>query len=276
MAYTKWAKETEIYTVDEAIEYYSNVANLTTYQSIMDSSIGLERLANNTNILNTFIKKSLENSSSDLKQTFYSHQSFVIGSGKNIKSGKAFTLRGVIWHPEEKKRELKESFDYAYSYHFTHDHNFDFLTIGYKGPGYRTKIYEYDPNTIKGYPGESVNIKHLEDTYLSEKKMLLFRGSKDIHTQLHPEKLSVSINLLLIDEQDAPFQYDFDIEKSQIIDLIYSGQSNIKSLIEIVGQTGGYEDIQLLKNICNSNDFALQVKEQAMTSIQKILLKTDH
>ena len=37
-----------------------------------------------------------------------------------------------------------------------HDHNFEFLTIGYHGPGYRSDHYEVDPQTIVGVVGEKV------------------------------------------------------------------------------------------------------------------------
>ena len=99
-----------------------------------------------------------------------------------------------------------------------HDHTSDFLTVGYWGPGYETEIYEYDPATVIGYDGESVDLTFLEKTRLTEGKVMYYRGNRDVHTQIMPREFSISINLLLVN-QERGFgrnQYWFDTERNVI------------------------------------------------------------
>ena len=129
--------------------------------------------------------------------------------------------------------------DKVFSYQIPHDHNFHFLTVGYSGPGYETAIYEYDNGRVEGYVGERVDVRFLQKTFLTKGKVIGFRASKDIHTQLYPSALSVSINLLS-SSQDALLkdQFYFDINKSCItgfVNTLVSARSTVLSLAEHLG-----------------------------------------
>ena len=102
----------------------------------------------------------------------------------------------------------------AFSYGVAHDHNFSFLTVGYFGPGYVSDYYEVDPEAVDGRRGEPLTLKFIERSQLSEGKMMLYRAHRDIHRQLPPESLSVSLNIM--DEGDhVPWRDQYIVDLGQ-------------------------------------------------------------
>ncbi|WP_210423362.1 transposase [Sphingopyxis microcysteis] len=124
----------------------------------------------------------------------YSAQVFLLH-----RSPRGFYLRANLW-PAAGDAVTTASGPAAFSYGVAHDHNFSFLTVGYFGPGYVSDYYEVDPETVDGRRGEPLALKFVERSQLSEGKMMLYRAHRDIHRQLPPESLSVSLNIM--DEGD--------------------------------------------------------------------------
>ncbi|MCC7635857.1 hypothetical protein [Stenotrophomonas rhizophila] len=137
----------------------------------------------------------------------YSSQVFV------LRKSKYYTLRAVVW---DAPRGLPG--EEMFLYEMPHDHDFSFFTLGYHGPGYETEVYSYDNESVVGVKGEEVETSGHERWRLSERKVVLFEGGKDIHSQSPPESLSVSFNVL----QDVGAfeikrrQYQFDGSFSRI------------------------------------------------------------
>jgi hypothetical protein len=105
----------------------------------------------------------------------------------------------------------------AFAYGLPHDHNFHFLTTGYWGPGYVSDYYDYDPETVDGRLGEPMTLKFVERSQLGEGKMLLYRAHRDIHSQLPPEQLSVSLNIM--DEgEHVPWRDQYIVDLGQETD----------------------------------------------------------
>lgn len=132
------------------------------------------------------------------------------------RSPRGFYLRANMW-PSERDAAFTASGPAAFSYGVPHDHNFSFLTAGYFGPGYISDYYDYDPQTVDGRLGEPLDLKFVERHSLSQGKMMLYRAHRDIHSQLPPESLSVSLNIM--DEGDqVPWrdQYIVDLESGTI------------------------------------------------------------
>ena len=270
MAYSFENKETDIVSAQECTAYYENDADLTNHESILEHSAMLARLANNKQLLQFAVERSLENLSNGIMFPFYSPQSFIIGSGINKRSGRGFTLRGNLWKPMEKNEVTREPASQSYSYYNTHDHNFDLLTVGYTGSGYTTEIYEYDNSKVVGYVGEKVDIEFLERTKLDPSKIMLFRRSQDIHTQLYPDELSISFNLVISDNEiDNTAQYEFDIENSCISSLIFATYAHPWALIELCGDVGNENVIEQLIRVTKT-DPLWQRRFEAIKSILKI------
>ncbi|MET0238508.1 MAG: transposase [Sphingobium sp.] len=126
-----------------------------------------------------------------------------------------FFVRANIW-PSPRDAMLRDSDPAAYAYHRPHDHGFDFLTLGYAGPGYWSDYYEYD-GAVAGVPGEVVTLRPTGRSRLEQGRMLLYRANRDIHDQLPPEALSVSINVMpMTTAQMWQRQYYFDLSASRI------------------------------------------------------------
>jgi hypothetical protein len=110
-----------------------------------------------------------------------------------------YTIRVNTWNPPECAEAPEEWENALYSYHLAHDHNFAFLTGGYHGPGYRTLRFEYDPEESKHLRVGDVptTLVELEPAYLGQGAMMLYRESRDVHVQEHPQTMSLSLNVLL-------------------------------------------------------------------------------
>ena len=141
----------------------------------------------------------------------YSAQVFLLHRG-----ARGFYLRANLW-PAATDAVTAASGPAAFSYGVPHDHNFSFLTAGYFGPGYVSDYYDYDPEAVDGRLGEPLNLSFAGRSQLGEGKMMLYRAHRDIHSQLPPESLSVSLNIM--DEGDhVPWrdQYIVDLEAGTI------------------------------------------------------------
>ena len=125
-------------------------------------------------------------------------------------------LRANLW-PAATDAVYAASGPAAFAYGLPHDHNFHFLTIGYWGPGYVSDYYDYDDEAVDGRLGEPLNLRFVERSELSEGRMMLYRAHRDIHSQLPPTSLSVSLNIM--DEgEHIPWrdQYIVDLQHGTI------------------------------------------------------------
>jgi hypothetical protein len=141
----------------------------------------------------------------------YSAQVFLLH-----RSGRRFFLRANLW-PAARDFAYAASGPAAFSYEVPHDHNFSFLTVGHLGPGYVSDYYEYDAEAVDGHIGEPLNLTFTERSSLSEGKMMLYRAHRDIHSQLPPDSLSISLNIM--EEGEAvPWrdQYIVDLKRGTI------------------------------------------------------------
>lgn len=150
-----------------------------------------------------------------LKQSFadqlsvnrYSAQVFLLH-----RSQRRYTLRANLWPAATDYACISSGSD-AFVYGIPHDHNFSFLTVGYDGPGYVSDFYEYDAESVDGCHGEPLDLRFVERSVLGQGQMMLYRAHRDIHSQLAPEALSISLNIL--DEGDhVPWrdQYIVDVD----------------------------------------------------------------
>jgi hypothetical protein len=147
-----------------------------------------------------------------------------------------FSLRLNLWLPPAGSSRKIEQEARIYSYEKAHDHNFSLLTVGAGGPGYQTRVFEYDRNTIEGYEGEHVKMTHLEDTELPTGKAMVYRPHRDIHVQLPPEAPSMSLNLLVEEKEivEQP-QYFFDLRNSTVIPMNDNEVGRRVSFLQAVG-----------------------------------------
>ncbi|WP_260580798.1 transposase [Sphingopyxis sp. PET50] len=141
----------------------------------------------------------------------YSAQVFLLH-----RSPRGHFLRANLW-PAATDAAYAASGAGAFAYGLPHDHNFSFLTTGYWGPGYVSDYYDYDAEQVDGRIDEPLNLTFAGRSQLSEGKTMLYRAHRDIHSQLPPESLSVSLNIM--EEGDhIPWrdQYIVDLDRGTI------------------------------------------------------------
>lgn len=147
-----------------------------------------------------------------LESNRYSAQVFLLH-----RSPRGHFIRANLW-PSASDAAYATSGPAAFAYGLPHDHNFNFLTTGYWGPGYVSDYYDYDPEAVDGRLGEPLNLHFMERSSLTEGRMMLYRAHRDIHSQLPPPSLSVSLNIM--DEgEHIPWrdQYIVDIDAGTIV-----------------------------------------------------------
>jgi hypothetical protein len=205
----------------------------------------LKKLANNSAFLPEFILRELENRCGDqARQNRYGIQVVMLHAGAG------YFVRANFW-PSAGDSITRASGRHVFFYDLPHDHNFSFLTVGYAGPGYWSDYYDYDYGTVAGYPGEAVPLRFVERSRLKQGRMLLYRAHRDIHRQLPPNSLSVSLNLVGSSPRSGwSDQYRFDLDGKRIAGLLTTMPSAM--LMRLALATGGETGRALV------DDFALR------------------
>lgn len=175
----------------------------------------LRRLANDRSFLGDLLVDRLAGRGGDEIASGYGPQAIVLSRPQSNRPGAAF-LRAAIW-PSPRDHVFQTSGAASFVYGAPRDHNFDFLTVGYCGTGYASDYYEYDFDVVAGYPGEDAGLRFVERSVLSPGKLMLYRKHLDVHSQLPPESLSVSLNVMRLDPAQGWFdQYGFDLERGAV------------------------------------------------------------
>jgi len=207
-----------------------------------------QALAANREFLRDALLAELNRIAGERRLASFAPQSFIIHRAP------PFSLRLNLWLPPVGSARKVEQEARIYSYGRAHDHNFSLLTVGVAGPGYRTRIYEYDCHAIEGYGGEPVEMTFLEDTMLPIGKAMIYRPHRDIHVQMPPDQPSMSLNLL-VEEKDiveTP-QYFFDLESSSVVPMNDNEVGRRVSFLEAVGHFADENCASLLFDVARQN-----------------------
>ncbi|MEO6716554.1 MAG: transposase [Novosphingobium sp.] len=186
------------------------------------AALQLRRLGNNRTFLGDMLIDELKRQQrDDAGENSYGPQVIMLRpSGKGN-----FFIRAVIW-PSECEHSMRASGGGAFVYSQPHDHNFNFLTVGYFGPGYWSNYYEYEYDDVVGYRGEPVSLRHIERARLEQGKIMLYRAHVDVHDQAPADALSISLNIMHTSGAQAWLdQYSFDLENHRLGRIISNGSS---------------------------------------------------
>lgn len=255
-------------SIEEYANWIRDNVDLSDQESICESANLLFRLSENDSLLSPIISEPLKSmagvTSALQKQNMYTDTSLMLTDNEY----RGFFVRANIWKIPQKIAGTRKYEEKLYLYQQPHDHDFDFLTVGYYGPGYETTIYEYDPDSILGVVGEDVDLKFLERTTLPKGKVMFYRKSIDVHNQEPPSSLSISINLM-IEPVSPKQQYSFDLERSKISSYDAGYFRSQMSVIEIAGLIGDDDtkDILMSIGINNSSD---RVRLEAYKSLIRL------
>nr|WP_298896877.1 transposase [uncultured Altererythrobacter sp.] len=234
--------------LDEAIHAIAEIGfNPAQEECLTRTALWLRKLTNNRTFLGDMLIDQLkEHGTTTSIDSSYSPQAIVLSP----LHGDVF-LRANIW-PSEQDQCFHASGTKTLVYGVPHDHNFSFLTSGYLGPGYRSDYYEYDYGTVAGFPGEKPGLKFVERRALEQGQMMVYRAHLDIHSQIPPESLSVSLNVMHVDPAQHWFdQYGFDLESGEITKVLSPNSTEVFMRVAIA--TGHRDALDLAEQFGRSH-----------------------
>jgi hypothetical protein len=248
MALTINIDSDEKISLEEFVEYVERNNDVRDEASLEDAAFMLKALSNNKSFFTEKLNDELRNWEDFQNVNRYTAQTFTFWKGKD------FLVRANIWVPPAAIPQEQTWTNEMFYYLVPHDHNFSFLTAGYWGSGYETTIYEYDGSKITGNLGEKVDLSFSETTTLPEGKIMLYRASKDIHSQSHPEEFSISLNLLVnTPEQRYTDQYCFDFESETISSHVGTVNMSHLMLLKIATHVGNGQSVNLLEALAEKH-----------------------
>jgi hypothetical protein len=209
-------------------------------ESLAAFAPALAALGRNRRFLTDFVIEELKQSCAGQKaRNQYGAQVILLHGSPN-----RFLIRANFWPSAEDSVVLNSGID-PFFYGVPHDHNFSFLTVGYLGPGYWSDYYEYEYDGVVGHSGEPVDLRFVERSRLAEGKVMLYRRHRDVHSQLLPDSLSVSLNILAVSPtSEFRDQYRFDLERREVAAII--NPSGLSTLVRLAAHFGGEEGRELV------------------------------
>ena len=183
--------ETDSYCLEAFQEAFAEVrACPSDEQSLLDAAPALKKLANNQAFLGDFIAARLERYLADPSTPNLTAQVMKVADLAN-----GHFLRAVVW-PAEGDEFYRKTGPDLFFYSMPHDHNFHFLTVGYRGPGYVSDYYEVNTDTSAWHPQKEVEVEFVGRRQLEHGKLMLYRAHRDIHSQLPPPATSITVNII--------------------------------------------------------------------------------
>lgn len=227
----------ETSTVSTLPEYVSRIEeeayDLDDTDQLIDSAKHLRRLANNKSLLVEHVSNELRDIVEFERTNLYGPQVFLLHTCPD------YFLRANIWLTQSRIEDSISGFQYD----VCHDHNFDILTAGYFGPGYRSKTYTYDYGGVAGYLGEPVEMVEHPDFTLREGMIALYRAKEDIHRQIAPKSLSISLNVIPRSDKINEPQFQFDERTRSINRFLHSSGSELVVRMASVFSNGSTADL---------------------------------
>lgn len=215
--------------------------------SLLSAALWLRRLGNNRDFLAEAMLAELKDARGGGEDaSSYGAQVVMLSP-----LGNEFFLRANFW-PGRGDHAFRASGQAAFSYELPHDHNFDFLTVGYFGPGYSSDYYEYDYEAVEGIIGEKAGLRFIERSTLHPGKLMHYRAHRDVHSQLPPESLSVSLNIMHAGgAQGWLDQYRFDTTRGEISGIISSGGAEV--FLRVAVGLGHADAVDLAENFARGH-----------------------
>ena len=232
----------------------------------------LKKLANNrTFIADLALRELRERKNLDSIDNNYTPQTIML-----TKPDRGYFMRANFW-PSDSDHIFRSSGAKAFFYYAPHDHNFNFLTVGYFGPGYKSNYYEYDYGLVDGYEGEPVPLRFVEHSALSEGKVMLYRALRDVHDQRPGDAMSMSINIMENSLRGNFLdQYSFDTDRNCVSGIL--NRIGATALLPMVAAAGGEDAVDFLEETrtrhrsgrvrCIAADALAAVQPDALASIE--------
>jgi len=234
--------DSESISLEEYVEAInSQNYDFSSHADLIDSAKFLKKLNNNRDFLLDKLFAELRSMGQFQKSNYYGPQVFILHVDEK------YFVRANIWRPLSRVEKSIKGFQYD----VCHDHNFDILTAGYFGPGYCSRAYTYDYRKITGLLGERVSLNAEGMFTLSEGRIALYRAKQDVHIQLPPEDISVSLNLIPKNEKLRELQFQFQEHSERICRYLQSSGSEL--IIRLAGALRNEKFLSSLVEISQNN-----------------------
>lgn len=248
MTITLHVETAKVMELEEYCEYVERNVVPSDRDSIVASAPALLALANNRHFIADRLNREIQQWRDFQSGNDYTAQTMLLARSLGL------VVRANIWMPYDGNERHKRWQDRLYVYEVPHDHNFDFLTVGYYGPGYQTDLYEYDRASVVGLPDEPVELVPRGREQLVRGKVMMYRASRDVHAQYAPEAFSMSLNLLASDDSMAvKEQFLFDVERKRLRGPVDVGVSSRVFLCEVARYVGDERTSSLLDQIAGDH-----------------------
>lgn len=255
-------------SLDELSEHLGRGVNFSNEQYVFELAPLLAGLAADPDLLSAHITRQL----AAYQEGFQRDNPYLAGN-LILARGSGFTIRANLWHPaaddaleDGQRRRLQP-------YEVLHDHDFSFLTVGYEGPGYFTELYECDPESIEGYPGEKVDLRYLGRDSLPAGKVMYFRARRDVHSQQLPDALSISLNILIENPEDTlRHRYVFD-DDHRIVEISGVEQEARLFLCDLAGLLGDENTFDRLRALAQNHPTP-QLRARALGAMHRLSPKS--
>lgn len=244
--------------LQELVSFLDENVDFNDADSIKESSVVFGRLYWNRILIKKHILESLENGLDQFElANRYTPPSIILHNSEK------YIIRANLWRAVKKYGESDINL-----YGLAHDHNFDFLTLNFHGPGYKSRMYTYDYHKVSGRVNEKVALTDNGVLSLREGEMYLYRKSLDVHTQIPPTADSITINLMAkLSPNDDRMQYIFDLN-SRVISDVYGGFYAKRHVFDMASLLGDQECDSLLKDIQKNTDCSLSREYLAQLSTE--------
>jgi len=236
------ADNAALVTVDEFVEHVQAHVDLYDIDSIAAAGQMFRGLANDPELVVRQLNRMVDEQFR--KAAIGSTQSIYLGGGRD------FYLRANVW-PSAADIAGGRIYQDQFSYNSAHDHNYHFMTVGYHGPGYQTDLYEYDRSQVQGHVGERVDLRFVERSHLKTGMVTLYRAGRDVHTQLPPDDLSLTLNFMIsTPDVRVRDQYFFDLANSSLANYPGGVDATVRvSILKIAAHVGDENTHQLLHDL---------------------------
>lgn len=234
---------------EEFIAFSKEAIKKNDNDSLLECAKHLKMLSNNSHFLSDHINSQLQDMATFQRSNAYGIQTTLL----HIDT--LFYVRINTWPAISIHKDVSIWQKELYHHVRAHDHNFPFITVGCHGKGYETEIWEYDYNKVIGYVGEKVQLNYLERTKLPKGKVMYYRASKDIHTQIPPEDYSISLNIM---QRGNSFlekeQFHFDLQNQSITAIAPGIGTGRLFLLDLAKRLGDSKTETLLEQIACTHD----------------------
>lgn len=249
-------------SLKDFVRFVDTNVDLDSHDSLICAAEALAALSNDKDLLPVFLSKAIDEYLSGKVLPSYNAQSILLARGEG------FYVRANIWSPLKLQSALRTHEERIFSYRSMHDHNFSFLTIGHFGSGYTTRLYTYDARKVAGRIGELVDLSKEGEAKLHVGKVMAYREKYDVHTQLPPEELSISINLMVEKSRSVePDQYVFDEQSGRITGLPEIAIVHRRaSIVRLAASLGGRNAAATIEKLLRTSP-CRRVREAAAQSI---------